>query len=138
MLDHEADRPLYRQVADQLEERIASGTLRPGFPLPAEKAIQSEFGVSRTTVRQAMAVLRDAGLVITRRAFGTYVRELRSVHVVRLAAGTVTARAASRREAHRFGLAVGAPVLVLVRGEVRVVVPADRVTVEIIDGSDSA
>lgn len=132
MIDRDDDRPAYRQIADVLRARIAAGALRPGFPLPGENSLMAEYGVSRTTARRAVEVLREAGVVYTRPGFGTYVRDAeRRRHVVRLSAGTVVGRAASRRQGRRFNVPVGAPMLEITRGQVVIVVPADRVLVEI-------
>lgn len=66
--------PLYTQLADILREMITSGELQPRSPLPSESYLQQEHGVSRGTVRMAIAVLRDEGLVLTISARGTYVK----------------------------------------------------------------
>jgi DNA-binding FadR family transcriptional regulator len=52
-------------VAQQLLDRILSGTLPPGTAMPSEREIQEEFGVSRTVVREAMKSLSARGLVQT-------------------------------------------------------------------------
>ncbi|WFE95640.1 GntR family transcriptional regulator [Micromonospora sp. WMMD987] len=64
--------PRYRTIADELRERIESGVIPPGALLPAESALTAEFRAARGTVRQAIAVLREAGLVITDHGRGTY------------------------------------------------------------------
>jgi GntR family transcriptional regulator len=66
--------PLYTQLADILRDMITSGELRPRSPLPSESYLQQEQGVSRGTVRTAVAVLRDEGLVVTIGGRGTYVK----------------------------------------------------------------
>ncbi|MFJ9552510.1 GntR family transcriptional regulator [Nocardiopsis sp. NPDC101807] len=53
----------YKQVAAELTGRIADGRLPAGGPVPSEAALGREFGVSRTTVRWALAVEEKAGLV---------------------------------------------------------------------------
>ena len=58
----------------QLGCRIASGKLPPGHLLPIEKDIQSEFGVSRTVVREAVRHLAGKGLLTVRPKVGTRVR----------------------------------------------------------------
>ncbi|MFD6679194.1 GntR family transcriptional regulator [Micromonospora parva] len=63
--------PRYRVIADQLRERIESGSIPPGALLPTESALTSEFRASRGTVRQAIAVLREDGLVTTEHGRGT-------------------------------------------------------------------
>jgi len=46
-----------------LAERISAGHLRPGQRLGAERALAADLGVSRATLRQALAVLADSGVV---------------------------------------------------------------------------
>jgi GntR family transcriptional regulator len=67
--------PLYTQLADILRERIRSGELPPRSLLPSESYLQQEQGVSRGTVRMAISILRDEGLVVTISGRGTFVRE---------------------------------------------------------------
>lgn len=55
--------PLHRQVADDLRRRIATGALAVGDPLPSEAQLCAAYGVSRGTVRQALATLRAEGAV---------------------------------------------------------------------------
>ncbi|MEV1071715.1 GntR family transcriptional regulator [Micromonospora parva] len=64
--------PRYRAIADELRQRIEGGEIPPGTLLPAESALTSEFRVSRGTIRQSIAALRDAGLVATEHGRGTY------------------------------------------------------------------
>ncbi|WP_157740023.1 GntR family transcriptional regulator [Micromonospora narathiwatensis] len=64
--------PRYRVIADELRERIESGTISPGTLLPTESVLTAEFRASRGTVRQAIAVLRDERLVATEHGRGTY------------------------------------------------------------------
>lgn len=70
----ESPRPKYRQVADEIRRRIAAGALPAGAPLPSEPALIDEFGVSRTSVRDAIALLRSEGLVVTEHGRATFVR----------------------------------------------------------------
>lgn len=65
--------PPYRQLAGLLRDRIAAGEFRPGDALPSEKDLQQEHGLARETVRRAMRVLRDEGLVVTIPGRGTFV-----------------------------------------------------------------
>ncbi|WP_194822079.1 GntR family transcriptional regulator [Micromonospora sp. S-DT3-3-22] len=64
--------PRYRVIADELRQRIESGTIPRGTLLPTESALVAEFRVSRGTIRQAMAALRKDGLVATEHGRGTY------------------------------------------------------------------
>lgn len=65
--------PLYAQLADILREMITSGQLEPRSPLPSESYLQQEQGVARGTVRMAVRILRDEGLVVTIGGRGTFV-----------------------------------------------------------------
>lgn len=65
--------PLYVQLANVLRAMIESGELQPRAPLPSESYLQQEHGVSRGTVRMAVAILRDEGLVVTIGGRGTFV-----------------------------------------------------------------
>ena len=62
-----------RQVYLLLRDRIASGRLVDGGALPGEQALAAEHGVSRVTVRRALAELEREGLVSRRRGAGTFV-----------------------------------------------------------------
>ena len=53
----------YEQLADLLSERITSGDLRAGDRLPSETALANQAGVSRSTVREALRTLQQAGLI---------------------------------------------------------------------------
>ena len=66
--------PLYTQLADILREMITSGELQPRSLLPSESYLQQEQGVSRGTVRMAVGVLREEGLVVTISGRGTFVQ----------------------------------------------------------------
>jgi GntR family transcriptional regulator len=74
-LDPRSDRPLALQLADALRAEIQEGRRRPGSQLPTESEFQAEYGVSRTTIRAALATLASEGLVLTRKGFGSYVRD---------------------------------------------------------------
>jgi DNA-binding GntR family transcriptional regulator len=73
-VDHRDPTPLYRQLAAILRAKITSGELARDETLPSESYLQQEHGVSRVTVRKAIEVLRQEGLVITLPQRGTYVK----------------------------------------------------------------
>ena len=73
-LGGEDDGPKYERVADAIEADIRSGELPPGMRLQPERVLMAEFGVSYGTVRHAVKVLRDRGLVRTRHGEGNYVK----------------------------------------------------------------
>ncbi|MDD3411511.1 MAG: GntR family transcriptional regulator [Eubacteriales bacterium] len=65
--------PKYQAVAEQLRRDIAAGIFQDGDTLLTEAELKDKFGVSRQTVRQAIALLESDGLVLRRRGSGTYV-----------------------------------------------------------------
>ena len=65
----------YKQIAEDLRERITTGTLSPGSQLPTEPQLAAAYGASRSTVRLAIGLLIQQGLVETRQGIGTYVAE---------------------------------------------------------------
>jgi DNA-binding FadR family transcriptional regulator len=64
---------LYRQIADQLAQLIASGEFPSGSRLPAERELAASLGVSRTSVREAIISLEMSGLVQVRVGTGIFV-----------------------------------------------------------------
>lgn len=95
VLDRSSPVPLYFQVAEQLEGAIRSGTLAPGDRISNEIALAGELGLSRPTMRQAIQLLVDKGLLVRKRGVGTQVVhgkirrpvELTSLHDDLVAAG---------------------------------------------------
>ena len=67
--------PMYQQIADTLRQQIADGTLTPGTQLPTEAELTEAYNVSRATVRQALGLLVNEGLVISARPRGHFVRQ---------------------------------------------------------------
>jgi GntR family transcriptional regulator len=74
-LDPRSDRPLSLQLADALRAEIREGRRRPASQLPTESEFQRDYGVSRTTIRAALATLTAEGLILTRKGYGSYVRD---------------------------------------------------------------
>jgi GntR family transcriptional regulator len=65
---------LHRQVFLVLRDQIGRGAFAPGSVLPKEETLCGRFGVSRITVRRALADLAAQGLVERRQGIGTFVR----------------------------------------------------------------
>lgn len=65
--------PLYVRVAQALKDDIVGGVQPVGSQLPTEDALCERFSVSRHTVREALRLLRDDGLVASRQGAGTVV-----------------------------------------------------------------
>lgn len=64
---------LYEQIVQQIEESIRKGELTEGSQLPAERDLATQFGVSRTAVREAIKALQEKGLVDAFPGRGTFV-----------------------------------------------------------------
>lgn len=73
VLDRSSALPLWAQVEAHLRARLAAGELDDGFPTEAE--LMGEYGVSRPTVRHAIARLEQDNLVVRRRGDGTRVTD---------------------------------------------------------------
>lgn len=67
---------LWRRIVDDIEAAIARGTYARGQKLPAEHDLAETFGVNRHTVRRAIAVLTERGIVRATRGSGTYVEHV--------------------------------------------------------------
>src|SRR3954466_3379097 len=63
-------RKTHALVADQLRRQILTGELTEGQRLPAEEVLTAQFGVARTTLREALRVLESQGLITIRRGRG--------------------------------------------------------------------
>lgn len=72
--------PLYHQLRELLTQQIESGQWGPGHQLPTEMALSAEFGVSRATVRLAMQILQNQGLIDRFPARGTFVARPKISH----------------------------------------------------------
>jgi GntR family transcriptional regulator, transcriptional repressor for pyruvate dehydrogenase complex len=69
----EPPRNLTGELAARIGEEITTGRLAPSARLPTEQEMMVDFGVSRTVVREAIAMLRAEGLVETRQGSGAFV-----------------------------------------------------------------
>lgn len=65
--------PAYKQVAEDLRQRIRDGRLAVGSQLPSIAVLMQDFDVSITVVRMALAALRADGLVATHQGKGAFV-----------------------------------------------------------------
>ena len=76
-IDRGAPQFPFEQLAAILRGRIADGTYPAGRRIPPLTALEAEFGVSSMTVRRAVAVLAEEGLLLRVRGRGTYVTPAR-------------------------------------------------------------
>jgi DNA-binding GntR family transcriptional regulator len=68
--------PAYLHIANAIADEIGAGVYRSGDQLPTEPQLRTQFGVSPMTVRRAINILLDRGLVTTTQGKGTFVRSL--------------------------------------------------------------
>ena len=101
-LDDRDGRPLYRQIADELEREIATGILRSGEALPALRTLATDLRINPNTVQQAYKLLSLRGLVEVRRGQGTFVRAAREPRAPARMAREIANKAL--RDAYRHGL----------------------------------
>ncbi|MCC6314774.1 MAG: GntR family transcriptional regulator, partial [Thermomicrobiales bacterium] len=94
--------PMYRQLADLLRAQIADGELGDGDRLPSEAQLGETHGISRITVRQALAELERAGMLLRVPGKGAFVRAHSPIQgLTRLSGFSESARAAGREAGYR-------------------------------------
>ena len=67
--------PLYLQLKNKIKKEIRTGLLKPGDKIPSETQMQKEYGMSRVTVRNAMAELEVEGYIIKVQGKGSFVAQ---------------------------------------------------------------
>lgn len=72
--DRRPHEPAYLRIADEITGQIGTGFYRAGDQLPTEPQLRARYGVSPMTVRRAINILLDRGLVSTTQGKGTFVR----------------------------------------------------------------
>lgn len=73
-IDRMSEVPTYRQLANELRRLISAGQLKSGDRLPSIHELMAETGLAQNTIRAAVAVLREEGLVVTAPGRGVFVR----------------------------------------------------------------
>lgn len=115
MIKRQGAAPLYVQVADVLRDRIADGEWLPGDYLPAEPDLAHAYDVGKDTIRGALAILVNEGLLVTSRGYRARVREALDKEPVTPEPGsTVIVRMPNSREREEFGIGAGVPVFVVI------------------------
>ncbi|MGP0049404.1 MAG: GntR family transcriptional regulator [Solirubrobacteraceae bacterium] len=76
-IDRASPVPFYFQLAELLEEEIVSGRWDSGARVPSESELGGRYGLSRTTIRQALARLEQEGLISREKGRGTFVSDSR-------------------------------------------------------------
>lgn len=95
-----------------LRQEISKGAWSAGDNLPGEETLSASYGVSRFTIREAVRVLREEGLVETRKGAGSIVRSVpRRIQIQASADDVVTARMPTPAEQRALGIGDGVPVI---------------------------
>ena len=103
-LRNDDSRPVYRQIADELQRAVSVGVLRPGEALPATRQLAKDLKLNPNTVQHAYRTLVQEGGIEMRRGLGAFVAS--APKESKRASGAVARQIAERalREAFRHGL----------------------------------
>ncbi|MBK5244181.1 MAG: GntR family transcriptional regulator [Eubacteriaceae bacterium] len=71
----DSDRPIYKQLVEQIELRIISGMYAPGDKIKSVRELAMEAGVNPNTMQKALAELERMGLVFAQRTSGRFITE---------------------------------------------------------------
>ncbi len=80
------------RIASEIVRQITDGSFLPGQKLPTEHNLAQSFGVSRSVIREAIAQLRNEGLIETRQGVGAFVTEPDRRQAIRIEAETLADR----------------------------------------------
>ena len=72
------NKPIYIKIYDKIKSAIKGGTYPPGSFLPTEQELETLYQVSRTTIRKAVKLLSDEGILSVRQGCGTMVMDTRT------------------------------------------------------------
>ncbi|PYI55132.1 FadR/GntR family transcriptional regulator [Paenibacillus flagellatus] len=71
-----AARKIYEEIAEQIKEQIVGGKLPPGHKLPSTRELTERYQVGRSTMREALSMLKAMGLIEIRQGEGCFVRSV--------------------------------------------------------------
>ena len=104
-VDNSSSIPLYQQIVDQIREKILTGQLRAGDPLPSIRQLAADLLISVITTKRAYQELENEGLIQTRPGHGTFVSELRRDYLQQVGLREVEGRLRDAvRTASRLGV----------------------------------
>lgn len=75
-IDFRSGLPIYTQIVNQVESRVAGGVLKPGDQLPTVRALAEELRVNFNTVARAYRILDEARIISTQQGRGTFITEI--------------------------------------------------------------
>lgn len=73
-LDPDDPRPPYQQVAAAVRAAILTRKIEPGQKLPSQAELAASYGVARMTIQQALRLLKEEGLTVSRQGSGVFAR----------------------------------------------------------------
>ncbi len=76
-IDKKSFQPAYLQLANILKGKIAGGLFRPGEQLPSESELRAQYKISQMTVRRAVQILQEQGVVDTSQGKGSFVKPIK-------------------------------------------------------------
>lgn len=74
-LEYNYQTPRYLLVIEQVKEKITKGELEPGARLPSEMELAKQLHVSRNTLREALRILEEEGIILRKHGIGTFVNK---------------------------------------------------------------
>src|SRR5436189_3754020 len=98
-LRRQIGQPLYHQIADRLRRSIYDGTLAPWSQLPSERDLIDTYEASRNTIRLALGVLENEGLIVSTQGRGSFVRERAPLRYFASISDTTRRRQETERDA---------------------------------------
>jgi len=95
---------IFHEVADQIEEAVVSGLLKPGEKLPAERELVGRFDISRRTLREALRIVEQKGLIEVKIGSrgGAFVKDLTTAPISESLALLIRSKKISLRELAEF------------------------------------
>lgn len=96
-------KPLFETIAYELKQKISRGEYKSGMLMPSEKELQELFAISRTTIRRAIDLLVEEGLVIRKNGVGLYVRpKITPQNILEMTGVMKSSSAATKRDIKDF------------------------------------
>lgn len=75
---------VYEETLQQIRQIITHDRLTPGDKIPSERELADRLNVGRSSVREALRALELLGIIETRRGEGTFIKDFRENHLVRV------------------------------------------------------
>lgn len=105
-IDFDSEKPIYMQIATELEDAIVTGAFAEEAQIPSTTEISAQFTINPATVLKGMSLLVDQGILYKKRGVGMFVKEgaAEQIRESRKAQFFETYILSMVREAKRIGL----------------------------------